>query len=158
MQFSPPDDIEIMWQLKEAGVDTVGIHIESFDSKILSSIAPIKALLGLKNFTTAWKKAVDIFGPNQVSSFLIAGIGESAKTLLEGGKYLAEIGVYPFVVPFRPIPKTIMESILPPPPLQMIKIYEKLGEIVKSNDLNSNSSLAGCVRCGACSAIKYFEN
>jgi radical SAM protein (TIGR04043 family) len=157
-QFCPPDDVDTMWLLKEAGVDTVGIHIESFDMDILSTIAPAKAMRGLAKYTAAWKKAVEIFGLNQVSSFLLCGIGERAETLLEAGKYLSEIGVYPFLVPFRPIPKTAMENYSPPAPSKMINIYEKLGPIIKSNNLNSQSSLAGCVRCGACSAIKFFEN
>ena len=65
-----------LYELKEAGVDTVGIHIESFDFKILSQVAPAKAAMGLERYEKAWKMAVEIFGPNQVSSFLIVGLGE----------------------------------------------------------------------------------
>lgn len=157
-QFCPPDDLEKMWLLKESGVDSVGIHIESMDLNVLTDIAPGKAKIGIHRYTNAWKKAVEIFGVNQVSSFLLCGIGEKPETLIDGGKYLSDMGVYPFVVPLRPIPKTCMANYHPPTPSKLIDIYEKLGNIVRSKGLNSGLSLAGCLRCGACSAIRYFEN
>ena len=103
-QFLPPDDPEKLWELKEAGLDTVGIHIESFDFEVLSKAAPYKSALGLEAYVASWKKAVEIFGPNQVSSFLIAGLGEREDSIIEGSALLADLGVYPFVVPSAAYP------------------------------------------------------
>lgn len=157
VQFCPPEDYEEMGELKNAGVDTVGIHVESFDFEILPVIAPAKAKAGLKRYVKAWEKAVEIFGKNQVSSFLIAGIGEKEKTLIEGGRFLAERGVYPFVVPFRPIPGTLMDMVKPPSPEYMDMIYNEISRIITANDLSFTENKAGCVRCGACSAITLYE-
>jgi len=157
-QLLPPDDPDRLWELKEAGLDTVGIHIECFDVEILSKAAPHKSVLGLDAYVASWKKAVEIFGANQVSSFLIAGLGEKEDSIIEGSEFLADLGVYPFVVPLRPIPGSLMEQERPPDPALMIRLYEQVVEILRRKGLHSTRSLAGCVRCGACSALPFFEH
>jgi radical SAM protein (TIGR04043 family) len=158
VQIEPPSDSDVLVELKEAGVDTIGIHIESFDFKILKEIAPVKAVLGLKRYSRAWEKSVDIFGINQVSSFLIAGLGEGRKSIIDGSIYLAERGVYPFLVPLRPIPGSLLHDALPPPPELMIELYEEISQILKRSNVSSKKNKAGCVRCGACSALPEFES
>lgn len=157
VQFMPPPDLEEMTQLKQAGVDTVGIHIESFDQDVLARLAMPKAALGLKTFRSAWRQAVELFGPNQVSSFLIAGLGESPESILDGCRYLADMGVYPFLVPHRPIPDSRLANRLPPSPEIMNGIYAELALILESLGLSASLSKAGCVRCGACSAAAAWE-
>jgi radical SAM protein (TIGR04043 family)/putative N-acetyltransferase (TIGR04045 family) len=156
-QFLPPSDRESLWELKAAGVDSVGIHVETFDPDCLAAMAPYKAGLGLKRYIRAWEKAVDIFGPNQVSSFLIVGLGEKESAVLEGAALLADLGVYPFIVPFRPIPGSLMERRPTPDPGKMISIYEQVVPMLQKRGLAMNEQKAGCVRCGACSALPFFE-
>jgi radical SAM protein (TIGR04043 family)/putative N-acetyltransferase (TIGR04045 family) len=156
-QFCPPSDMEGLYELKNAGVDTVGIHIESFDFETLSWVAPAKAAMGLDRYEKAWKMAVEIFAPNQVSSFLIVGIGENRDSIIWGSKYLADLGVYPYVVPLRPIPGSLMQDALPPDPEEMKRIYEEVASILKRKGLSASQSLAGCARCGACSALSLFQ-
>ena len=156
-QFCPPANMEGLYELKDAGVDTVGIHIESFDFEILSQVAPAKVSMGLERYEKAWKMAVEIFGPNQVSSFLIVGLGENRDLIIWGSEFLSDLGVYPFVVPLRPIPGSLMEDVLPPGPEEMKRIYEEVACILKRKGLSASQSLAGCVRCGACSALSRFE-
>ena len=90
-QFCPPSDMEGLYELKEAGVHTVGIHIESFDFETLAKVAPAKAAMGLERYEKAWKTAVEIFAPNQVSSFLIVGLGEKRDSIILGSKFLADL-------------------------------------------------------------------
>jgi len=156
-QFTPSSDPEKFYELKEAGVDTVGIHIESFDIDILSRVAPAKAVMGLKKYEKAWKIAVEVFGPNQVSTFLIVGLGEKKESVIWGSECLADLGVYPFVLPLRPIPGSLMQDALPPDPEEMKRIYEAVACILKRKGLSTSQSLAGCVRCGACSALQAYE-
>lgn len=157
VQFLPPPDLNRLHDLKRSGVDTVGIHVESLDTKVLSRVAPVKASIGLKRYEEAWKGAVEVFGPNQVSSFLIAGLGEKPDSVVSGSEFLADLGVYPFVVPLRPIPGSLMEEALPPDPDVMKIIYEKVAGILVKKGLSAARSLAGCVRCGACSALPLYE-
>lgn len=39
----------------------------------------------------------------------------------------------------------------------MKRLYEATSEILNKNHLSSENSLAGCVRCGACSALQAYE-
>jgi putative N-acetyltransferase (TIGR04045 family) len=157
VQFLPPADLGKINQLKTAGVDTVGIHIESFDDDVLRLMAPAKARIGLDKYEAAWKEAVSVFGPNQVSSFLIAGLGESPDSITWGSEFLADLGVYPFIVPLRPIPGTPLQDAIPPEPGVMSHIYQSAANILRRKGLTSRDSLAGCVRCGACSALPLYE-
>jgi len=157
-QFLPPSDLEKLDELKSSGVDSVGIHIESLDMDVLEVTAPAKAAIGLRRYEAAWKAAVEIFGPNQVSSFLIAGLGERPDSIISGGEHLADLGVYPFVVPLRPIPGSLMEDALPPDPAVMTSIYEKVAGVLEKKGLSAARSNAGCVRCGACSALPWYEH
>ena len=158
VQFEPPSDLKYLDSLYETGVDTVGIHVESFDSDVLSYIAPAKANIGMESFKETWKRAVEIFGRNQVSSFIIVGLGEKPTCILEGSEFLAKNGVYPFIVPLRPIPYTYLENSCPPPPERLLYIYKKVSDILKRYNLSAQNCKAGCVRCGACSALPDFEH
>ncbi|MBA4395189.1 MAG: MSMEG_0568 family radical SAM protein, partial [Desulfobacca sp.] len=156
-QFLPPRNLEGLERLQDSGVDSVGIHIESFDFPVLSHQAPYKSALGLKAFVPAWKRAVTLFGPNQVSSFLIVGLGETDESVIRGADFLTDLGVYPFIVPFRPIPGSLMEKVRPPEPEKMIALYQSVAELLKQKGLLMARQKAGCVRCGACSAMAFFE-
>ncbi|MBI5584260.1 MAG: MSMEG_0568 family radical SAM protein [Deltaproteobacteria bacterium] len=158
VQCLPPEKSGILEILKASGADTLGLHIESFDEAVLAATAPVKAAIGLKGYLRAWKEAVELFGPNQVSSFLVAGLGEKKESLLTGSALLADLGVYPFIVPLRPIPGSSMEASRPPDPGFMAEIYETVAKMLKAGGLASSKSLAGCVRCGACSALPFYEH
>ncbi|HKI47977.1 MAG TPA: MSMEG_0568 family radical SAM protein, partial [Desulfobacteria bacterium] len=156
-QFMPPRNMEKLQHLKDSGVDTVGIHIESFDAEILRELAPIKAAVGLTQYQKTWEQAVQLFGPNQVSSFILVGLGEKQDFVISGSHLLADMGVYPFVVPLRPIPGSRMEQALPPDPEIMTSIYREVAKTLSRKGLSYHRSLAGCVRCGACSALPSHE-
>ncbi len=158
VQIMPPKRPGLLELLKESGADTVGIHIESFDQAILARVAPCKAGIEMSRFIRSWKSAVEIFGTNQVSSFLIAGLGESPGSMIEGAALLCDLGVYPFIVPLRPIPGTLLESHAPPSPEVMLDIYQQASALLQRSGLSWRESKAGCVRCGACSGLPDFED
>lgn len=154
VQLEPPGDLKALEALAEAGVDTVGIHIESFDEGVLASVCPMKA--DVQSFLKAWDTAVDIFGEAQVSTYLIAGLGENERSVIKGAELLIRMGVIPFLVPLRPLIGTPLESVSPPPPERMLRLYEVVCQTLKTYGLNPMKNKAGCVRCGACSALNEF--
>jgi radical SAM protein (TIGR04043 family) len=158
LQFMPPQDFSLMEDLKEAGVDTVGIHIESFDPEVWLKVCPAKALIGIKRYQECWKVAVDLFGKNQVSSFIILGLGEERCSLREGSEMLCEMGVYPYLLPLRPLPHTGYSSATPPDPEYTSSVYQEVATLLSRHQLSWKEVKAGCVRCGSCSAINHFEN
>jgi radical SAM protein (TIGR04043 family)/putative N-acetyltransferase (TIGR04045 family) len=157
VQFAPPPSLELIDLLKDSGVESVGVHIESFDENVLARFAPAKAKIGIPYYKKCWEKAVNLFGPNQVSSFLIAGLGESLKSILFGSEILADMGVYPFIVPLRPLPGSTLANAIPPNPDIMKRIYDTVAGILYKKGISSHRTLAGCVRCGACSALVSYE-
>ena len=157
VQICPPGDLSDLEALKQAGVDTIGIHIETFDAAALKRVAPAKAACGLEPYIQAWKHAVTVFEKNQVSSFLIAGLGEEPSSILSGAELLCKLGVFPYLLPLRPIPGTALAETRPPAPETMLFLYEQVAAMVRNSGLSSKACTAGCVRCGACSALVLFE-
>lgn len=157
VQVSPPENISLLERLKGAGTDTIAINIESFDENVLRTMAPRKAEIGLKRYFRTMEFAVQLFGENQVISFVLAGLGENKRSIIEGAKKLSSIGVYPFIVPLRPIPETPLAYLSPPSPAYLKEIYSEVTEVLKEYNLSYKKILAGCGRCTCCSALPDYE-
>ncbi len=156
-QFEPPDDLSVLEQVKDMGVDSVGMHVESFDPYVFARVAPGKAKRGIEAYFNAWERAVKVFGEGQVSTYVILGMGEDPELTADGCRRAIDMGVYPFIVPIRPIPGSIMEDILPPPPAYVESMYRQVVPHLVANGLTSSNVKAGCARCNACSAMGAFE-
>jgi biotin synthase-related radical SAM superfamily protein len=143
--------------VKEMGVDTVGIHVESFDPKVLAWVAPAKARTGVEGYFRAWERAVEVFGRGQVTTYVILGMGEDPMITVDACKRAVDMGVYPFVVPLRPVPGSLMGDFLPPPPNYVESMYRQVVPYVVAHGLGSWDVNAGCARCQACSAMGAFE-
>lgn len=158
VQFEPPQDKQIFSTLAEMGVDSVGIHIESFDPDVRKAVTPGKASISEEEYFQAFKDAVSVFGKNQVSTFVILGLGEDENLTLRRCRQAIEIGVYPFLVPVRPINGTLMEKFNTPSVEYLEKMYLRVGEMLSVNGLHSDKSSSGCVKCKACSMLQFAEN
>src|SRR5256885_5628876 len=107
------------------GIDSVGIHVESFDPVVLARIAPAKARTGIAGSFAAWERAVARFGEGQVSTYVILGMGEDPDVTVEGCRRAIDLGVYPFVVPLRPIAGSLLEDRLPPSAEYTESVYRR---------------------------------
>jgi radical SAM protein (TIGR04043 family) len=152
VQLEPPHDTRFLEALYNAGADTVGLHIESFDPQVLQLVCPAKPKV--EDFLKAWESAVELFGEGQVSTFIIAGLGETDESIMQGVETTARMGVIPYLLPLRPIAGTCFEKTTPPTPERMIRLYRNAVEILRSVRLDPRKSKAGCVKCGACSALQ----
>jgi radical SAM protein (TIGR04043 family) len=157
VQIEPPDDFAWFAELKDAGAEALGVHLETFDPDVLARVAPGKAAQGIPYYLAAWEAAVEVFGPGQVSTYFILGLGESKEAVLAGCQAAIERGVYPFVVPLRPSPGSILADGTPPSPEYMREVYETVAPLLAEAGMMSQDSRAGCVRCQACSALSTFE-
>lgn len=156
-QFEPPDDYSVFEEIKEQGVATVGMHVETFDQEVLERVGPAKARTGVEGYFRAWEAAVEVFGRGQVTTYVILGMGEDPKVTVEGCRRAVDMGVYPFVVPLRPVAGSLMEDELPPPPDYVESLYRQITPYVVANGLGSWDVSAGCARCRACSGMSAFE-
>lgn len=156
-QCEPPDDFGWFDRLQSAGVDSLGMHLEAADPAVRARIMPGKAMVPVEYYFEAFAAAVKVFGWGQVSTYLLAGLGDSLETLLEISDRLIQIGVYPFVAPFVPITGTPLANHPAPKAEFMFTLYEQVGAMLRRSGMSSADIKAGCAKCGACSAISQFE-
>lgn len=156
-QFEPPDDLDVINRVHDMGVSAVGMHVESFDPVTLARIAPPKARTGIEGYFTAWERAVEVFGEGQVSTYVILGMGEDPDLTVEGCKRAIDMGVYPFIVPLRPVPGSLLEDLLPPDAAYTESIYRRVVPYLVERGIGSWTVSAGCARCQACSGMSLIE-
>jgi radical SAM protein (TIGR04043 family) len=156
-QFEPPDDLAVFEEIRDMGVDSIGMHVESLDPDVLARVAPAKARTGIDGYFEAWKRGVEVFGRGQVSTYVILGMGEDRGITIDGLKRAIDIGVFPFVVPLRPVPGSLMEDFLPPSAGEVESLYREVVPYLSSRGLRSSDVKAGCARCQACSGMAAFE-
>ncbi|WP_322013729.1 MSMEG_0568 family radical SAM protein [Paraburkholderia sp. J12] len=156
-QCEPPDDDAWFERMREAGIDTLGMHLEVIGEAERARIMPGKATVPVSRYMAAFAAAVAVFGRGQVSTYILAGLGDSPQRVLDTAGQLLELGVYPFVVPFVPISGTPLEDHPPPTPEFMRAILGPLGAMVRAAGLRATDIKAGCGKCGACSSLSSFE-
>jgi radical SAM protein (TIGR04043 family) len=156
-QCEPPDDDAWFERMKDAGIDSLGMHLEAVTPEVRARIMPGKAGVPIKRYMDAFDAAVAVFGRGQVSTYILAGLGDTPEAILAMSEQLIAKGVYPFVVPFVPITGTPLADHPAPAPAFMAQILPKLGAMLKQADLLSKNIKAGCAKCGACSALASYE-
>lgn len=156
-QCEPPDTDAWFQRLKDAGVDTLGMHLEAVTPEVRARIMPGKASVPLSRYFSAFEAAVAVFGRGQVSTYILAGLGDTAEDILAMSARLLEVGVYPFVVPFVPISGTPLEGHPAPDPDFMRSVLVPLGRMVVQAGLRASDIKAGCGKCGACSSLSIYE-
>ncbi|NIR87773.1 radical SAM protein, partial [Candidatus Bathyarchaeota archaeon] len=113
-----------MKKLAEVGVDRVSIALDAATEELFDTVkgASADGPYTWRNHLKALKEAVQTFGKGSVTTHLIAGLGESEKEIIQTIQWCVDIGVYPSLFAFTPMPGTALEK-HPQPPLSY---YRKL--------------------------------
>ncbi|MEM6691084.1 MAG: MSMEG_0568 family radical SAM protein [Planctomycetota bacterium] len=156
-QCEPPDDDAWFHRMHEAGVDTLGMHLEVVNPQVRRRVLPGKCEVTLEDYFRAFESAVSVFGKAQVTTYIIAGLGDTAEEILQVSRQLIALGVYPFVVPLTPISGTPVQDTPAPSAEMMRSILQPLGRMLVEAGMTHDQVRAGCARCGACSALSRFE-
>lgn len=156
-QCEPPDDFAWFAKLRDAGVDSLGMHLEAWNEDVRRAIMPGKAEVPLAYYMEAFEAAVHVFGHGQVSTYLLAGLGDTVEELVDAARQLTAIGVYPFVVPFVPVTGTQLENHPAPDTDFMRAVLKPIGQMLQERNMTSETVKAGCAKCGACSSLSSFE-
>jgi radical SAM protein (TIGR04043 family) len=157
-QCEPPKDDFWFQRLYDSGVASLGMHMEAVTETVRKHIMPGKASVPLSRYMEAYAAAVEVFGRGQVSTYILAGLGDSEQDILAMCRKLIAMGVYPFVVPFVPIANTPLANHPMPGAQMMHRIFSQLGPTLYKHGMTSETVNAGCARCGACSSLKSYEN
>ncbi|OCH79910.1 MSMEG_0568 family radical SAM protein [Gordonia sp. UCD-TK1] len=156
VQCEPPADQAVLTELREAGADAIGIHVESLDDDVRRRWMPGKSTVPMSEYRAAWAEAVRVFGRNQVSTYLLVGLGEDTDEMIAGAKELADMGVYPFIVPFRRHAGTLavdVDNAPAPDPAIVEKITREVAGHLSFIGMSGSDQRAGCAACGACSVL-----
>ncbi|BBZ27099.1 radical SAM protein [Mycolicibacterium madagascariense] len=157
VQCEPPADLSVLTELRDAGADAIGIHVESLDDDVRRRWMPGKATVPLARYREAWREAVRVFGRNQVSTYLLVGLGEDPEELVAGAAELIDLGVYPFVVPFRPHPGTLavdVDGATAPDAATVEKVSREVAAALRRAGMAGADQKAGCAACGACGVLQ----
>ncbi len=156
VQCEPPGDLSWIRALRDAGAATIGIHVESLDEEVRRRWMPGKSTVPLAEYEAAWDEAVRVFGRNRVSTYLLVGLGEDPDELIAGAGELIERGVYPFVVPFRPMAGTLAarDGIPAPGAALLTYVTEGVAAKLRAAGMSGADQKAGCAACGACSVLQ----
>lgn len=156
VQIEPPGDLASIAELHEAGARSIGIHVESLDDDVRRRWMPGKSTVSLDEYRAAWREAVRVFGHNQVSTYLLVGLGEDPDELVAGARELIDMGVYPFVVPFRPLEGTLatdVDHVAAPATADVGRVTRQVATALRVAGMAGSDQAAGCAACGACSAL-----
>ncbi|MCW2947904.1 MAG: radical protein [Actinoallomurus sp.] len=156
VQCEPPGDLSWITVLHDAGATAIGIHVEALDEEVRRRWTPGKATVPMKHYEAAWDEAVRVFGPNRVSTYLLVGLGEDPEELIAGAGRLIDRGVYPFVVPFRPMRHTLArrDGASAPSPALLEHVTERVAALLRAAGMSGADQEAGCAACGACSVLQ----
>jgi radical SAM protein (TIGR04043 family) len=156
VQIEPPADLTVIGELGDAGATSIGIHVESLDDEIRRRWMPGKSTVPLSEYETAWDEAVRVFGRNRVSTYLLIGLGEDPDEMVAGAARLIERGVYPFVVPFRPMLGTLArrDGATGPAPALVREVTERVAALLRAAGMTGTDQKAGCAACGACGVLQ----
>lgn len=157
VQCEPPADLAVLTELRDAGADAIGIHVESLDDAVRQRWMPGKATVSLAQYRESWREAVRVFGRNQVSTYLLVGLGEDPDELIRGAGELIAMGVYPFVVPFRPHPGTLavdVDGARAPDAALVEKVSREVAALLQMAGMSGAQQRAGCAACGACGVLQ----
>jgi len=153
IQIEPVEDLTYINKLKEVGASTIGIHIEVMGDILRKIITPGKAKIPYSLFEDNWKHSIEVFGKNQVSTYILAGFGESRYDIIADVKKIISLGVIPYITPVRPLPDEASGNMPIMNYNALLEIYSNVAKQMKEFGVNPFENKAGCVRCGGCSAI-----
>lgn len=125
----PPEDLEIISQLYDEGINEVAFNIEIFHDKLAAKYMPGKGHIPREHYYKALEKAVSLWGKGgNVRSMVILGL-EPENSLLSGIERLCKIGVQPMISIFRPMENTPLSCMLPlsiQKTMELYKIIERI--------------------------------
>ncbi|MDD1368687.1 hypothetical protein PTB13_11790, partial [Bacillus sp. MHSD17] len=132
-QLLPPEELDYVDLLKEAGYSEATYDVEVFDWERNWAVSEGKAKIGLDHYLKVLERAVKVFGRGNVTSNLIVGL-ESPESTAKGAEVFASMGVVPKLIIFRPLNGTPLAKEKAPSVYHMIETYKLANSAVKKND------------------------
>jgi len=125
---------EEMVRLRETGVNRVSIALDASTRDIFNEVKGTSAggPYTWDGHMRALKDAVEVFGEGSVTTHLIVGLGESEEEAVRTIQLCHDMGVYPALFAFTPIPGTRMAK-RPSPPLEKYRRIQVAQYLITHN-------------------------
>ncbi len=149
--YPTPDSSDV---LHEAGAVEVKYNLETTDPEIFARVCPE---LNQDEIREALSGAVDIFGPDHVSSNIIIGLGETDGNVLSGAEDLAVLGVIPN---FRPVvlsPRVSLPGAVRPSAERLVTLGLALKDILSDYGLDPRNARTMCLPCTGCDIVPFRD-
>jgi biotin synthase-related radical SAM superfamily protein len=150
-QCEPPDDDAWFRRMADAGIDTLGMHLEAVTPKCASASCPARPGAGgaLHGGLRCRRRGVR----TRAGQHLHPGRpGRQRRGHPQDERALIALGVYPFVVPFVPISGTPLEDHPSPDAAAMRRLLAPLADMLRAG-MRSGDAKAGCGKCGVFLAV-----
>ena len=101
-----------MKTLAEAGVDRISIALDAATEEIFDKIKGrlVSGPYLWEKQREALREAVKVFGEGSVTTHLIVGLGETEGEMVRMIQWCVDLGAYPGLFAFTPIPGTLLEN------------------------------------------------
>jgi lipoyl synthase len=111
-----PQNKQNIERLREAGVDRLGIALDAATESVFNRVkgAGTGGCYSWETQFRLFSEALSIFGKGNVSTHVIAGLGETEKEAVEIVQRCVDLGVLPALFAFTPIRGTALQDNLPP--------------------------------------------
>ncbi|MCW4021263.1 MAG: radical SAM protein [Candidatus Bathyarchaeota archaeon] len=103
---------EGMIKLAEAGVKRVSIALDAVTKELFEKVkgTSVRGPYTWEGHLETLKGAAEVFGRDNVTTHLIAGLGENEEEFVRMIQRCVDSGIYPAVFAFTPIPGTVMAN------------------------------------------------
>ncbi|MDB4223372.1 hypothetical protein N9850_06340 [Granulosicoccus sp.] len=130
--------------LHSSGADELGMNLEFWSDHAWQNYIPGKnEKIGKDRYLRALEYSVNVFGPINTRSILIAGL-EDLEHTLEAGIHLVNMGVMPILSPFRPLDGTMLENHRGATGAEYVDLWTRLDEKAEPLGIPVGPSCKAC--------------
>lgn len=144
MSVLPPKDYFPLF--KDAGLEEVAFNMEVVDDSLAKSLMPGKRGNPKDAYYSAFSKAIEIFGVENVRSALLVGFDKEDELIKEVCN-LASAGVIPCLSAFRALNKSAFASRIPPDNKTLRRIFDTCNEMLEKNGSIIHELGPKCILC-----------
>ncbi|MFQ6077101.1 MAG: radical SAM protein [Candidatus Bathyarchaeia archaeon] len=129
-----PISREGMELLADAGVNRICVPLDAATEALFEAVKGrgVGSPYSWRGHLKTLEKAIQVFGRGRVTTHLIVGLGETDEDLVRTIQSLVDMGVYPSLFAFTPIPGTSMEG-HPRPPLPRYRRIQLAHRLTTNN-------------------------
>ena len=154
---SRPPTSRVLAELRDAGADAIGIHVESLDDEVRRAGCPARRRCRWRSTARRGARPCGSSAATRSPPTCWSASARTPTSWSPAQRELIEMGVYPFVVPFRPLPGTLavdVDGARRPTPPPSRRCHREVAAALRTGGHAGADQAAGCAACGACGVLQ----